>query len=280
MKDRQPLYNAVKYSGALLILLLFSVSCAFSPKDVDIRINNSTHTIFSKILEENRYFSVYTISKSQNLDSISHTIYLFDGDDEFDNIIINQLKKFINKNNLPGIILVTIENVDRERDMTPVKTSFCSSPGADHFLNFIEQEIIPYVNTNYKKTSFNIIAGQSYSALFVTYVFLKNPELFNGYVATSLYFPQLKTYFLKKANEAFKIHSYDSRFLFISRGGQDYKYNKDGITEKALSEFTAIKNKYGNKKVHLNYKVYEDYGHCPEPSFIDGIQWIIQEKDK
>lgn len=281
MKNKQLFNYTGKCSAILCLILFFNISYTFSQVNEKITIDKSVHTIYSKVLEEDRNISVYTISKNQNLDSISHTIYLLDGNDEFNNDIVEKLRKFVQEKKLmAGIILVAIENVDRVRDMSPVKTSFCDNPGAGVFLNCIENEIIPYVNSNYKKTPFDIIAGQSYSSVFVAYVLLEKPELFNGYVATSLYFPQSKDFFLNKVHEVLTTQRIDDRFLFISRGEQDHEYNRDGITERALSDFIGTIHKYGKKKVRLNYKVYENYGHCPDPSFIDGIQWTMQEIEK
>ena len=117
---------------------------------------------YSTVLEEKRNISVYTISKNRNPDRIKHAVYLLDGNHEFDNMIVNQLKSFISQCPLEGILLVTIANVDRVRDMSPVQTSFCKALGVKLFLKNIEDKIIPPVISKYGKTPFRIIEGQPY----------------------------------------------------------------------------------------------------------------------
>ncbi len=52
---------------------------------------------------------------------------------------------------MPDMIVVMIENTNRNRDMMPTKTNFFQSePGADNFKEFIEEEFIPHVNRSFR----------------------------------------------------------------------------------------------------------------------------------
>ena len=51
-----------------------------------------------------------------------------------------------------------IENTNRNRDMMPTNTSFFQSePRAENFKKFIENELIPYVNSSYRTTNEKIL---------------------------------------------------------------------------------------------------------------------------
>ena len=85
---------------------------------------------------------------------------------------------------IPEIILVSIENTDRTRDMSPVKTGDIEA-GADNFIRFIGSELIPFIDRNYRTTEFRILMGESSSALLTVYAFLTRTDLFDGYIASS-----------------------------------------------------------------------------------------------
>lgn len=70
----------------------------------------------------------------------------------------------------------------RDRDFTPTafKTHWGSSGGGGGptFLQFIEQEVIPFVEKTYRVTGNRAIYGYSYGGLFTAYVLMTKPELF------------------------------------------------------------------------------------------------------
>jgi predicted alpha/beta superfamily hydrolase len=77
----------------------------------------------------------------------------------------------------------------RSRDYTPWKDNkkiwgdFPQAGGADNFLKFLEYELIPFVDLNYRtKKSERAIAGLSVGGLFVSYAMIKATKLFNKYL--------------------------------------------------------------------------------------------------
>lgn len=70
----------------------------------------------------------------------------------------------------------------RDRDFTPTafKTSWGSGGGGGGpaFFNFIEQEVIPFVEKTYPVSQNRAIYGYSYGGLFTSYVLLTKPKLF------------------------------------------------------------------------------------------------------
>ena len=85
---------------------------------------------------------------------------------------------------------------DRCRDLTPthipqdritVYPEITPASGdADHFLAFIEDELIPLVEKNYRvDTSDRGFIGSSYGGLFAAWTMVNRPELFQRYIMTS-----------------------------------------------------------------------------------------------
>jgi predicted alpha/beta superfamily hydrolase len=100
---------------------------------------------------------------------------------------------------MPPVIVVTIDQdgtnlVSRGRvmdlrrlDFTPTKAPGDDySGGADRFLEFMRDELIPYIDATYRtnKTDRGLI-GHSYGGLFAIYAMLHQPDLFSRIVAAS-----------------------------------------------------------------------------------------------
>ena len=78
---------------------------------------------------------------------------------------------------MPEMILVGIQNTNRTRDLTPTKTERANTGGGDKFLDFIEQEVLPLVEKNYRTEPFRVFAGHSLGGLAVVYTMLSRPHL-------------------------------------------------------------------------------------------------------
>jgi predicted alpha/beta superfamily hydrolase len=109
------------------------------------------------------------------------------------------LMAFIQQNNvysrrMDPVIIVTVSHGSdpnymslRARDFTPTKTSKeAMSGGAPMFLDFLEHELIPFVDRTYRTIpSDRALLGHSYGGLFAIYVLEQRPALFQRIVAAS-----------------------------------------------------------------------------------------------
>ena len=92
---------------------------------------------------------------------------------------------------MPPIIIVSIFNINGTLDFTPVSLPDGKpSGGADKFLGFFKNELIPYINKTYPSNGDNTIFGHSLGGLFVMYALLNDPLVFKSYIAAdpSLWF--------------------------------------------------------------------------------------------
>ncbi|MDF3027501.1 MAG: esterase [Fluviicola sp.] len=150
--------------------------------------------IQSKELAEKRTVNIYLPEGYDQNDSIKYpVIYLLDGSADEDFIHVAGLVQFCNfewVNQLPKSIVVGIANVDRKRDFTfpstiKAKIALPTAGHSDKFMAFIEKELQPYIESNYRGNGDNMIIGQSLGGLFATEVLLKKPSLFNKYIIIS-----------------------------------------------------------------------------------------------
>lgn len=88
---------------------------------------------------------------------------------------------------IPQTIVVGIHTGEnRERVLTPTQNKENNSGGdADKLYQFIKEELIPFVDKNYRTYNYRVIGGASLGGLFVMYAFESDPQLFNGYLSMS-----------------------------------------------------------------------------------------------
>lgn len=240
--------------------------------------NPISRVVRSEVLNEERPCLIYLPTSYDETHTEYPVLYHLDGDEiQLEDMLGGQGK--INSGSvIPEVIYVSVMNTDRTRDMAPVKTSYCENPGADRFLSFFSRELIPFTDENFRASQFRILCGQSYSSVFTLYALLEEPSLFNGYITSSLYFPQCKEFFMEKAEQVFIDNNFDDRNLFMTLGALDFQYNKDDKTDLAIKELIGIIRKNQPVGLKWEYKIYKDYGHCPEPSYGDGLQWIFNTR--
>jgi len=103
----------------------------------------------------------------------------------------------------------------REIDLTP--------PGAERYLKFIQESVIPYVEDNYRADPADrTLMGHSFGGLFTVYALFHAPETFNRYIASSPSLSWSRQVAFKYEEEFAKTHSDLPVKLFLSVGGSEY----------------------------------------------------------
>ncbi|NNE55790.1 MAG: alpha/beta hydrolase, partial [Flavobacteriales bacterium] len=152
-------------------------------------------TIYSEVLEENRSLNIYFPENySEKVHQSYPVIYLLDGsiDEDFLHIAgLVQFGSFSWINIVPESIVVGISNVDRKRDFTyPSQNAldqqeFPSSGKSEMFIDFIENELQPFVRSEYRTANSSTLIGQSLGGLLATEILFKRAELFDNYIIVS-----------------------------------------------------------------------------------------------
>lgn len=183
----------------LLIVLLSVLVCdAQSPIKItdkeDFSIGQSI-TVESNILSEDRTLNIYLpLSYTISSDKDYPVIYLLDGSADEDFIHMAGLIQFLSFswiNAIPETIIVGIANVDRKRDFTYPTTNerdkiqFPTAGSSDAFIRFIEKELKPTIESNYRIDTISTLIGQSLGGLLATEILFKKPQLFDNYVIVS-----------------------------------------------------------------------------------------------
>ena len=263
----------MKITSSLTILfsiLFVLMSTTSFGQEIKIGFKDS---IESTILNENRKIIV-RLPKDYNDSGKSYpVIYRLDGDlDLFIETVgvINRLAYM--EELIPDMIVVMIENTNRNRDMMPTNTNFFQSePGAEIFKEFIDAELIPHINSTYRTTNEKVLCGQSLSAIFTLYYFLTSPGSFDSFIACSGGFPDCEGYFIDLTNNMLQTKQNKTKKIFLTYGVKDF-LDPEGVIKKQLINFTQLIK--SDESIVYELKIYKDEGHVPYQSLYHGLRFI------
>ena len=150
-----------------------------------------TFTLPSATLKETRRINVYLpFAYSETATTRLPVLYMPDGGIAEDFLHVAGLVQVLTGNGtMRPFILVGIENTERRRDMTgptedPEDKKIAPRVGGSQaFRTFIRRELMPAIRARYRTTDETAIVGESLAGLFVVETFLKEPDLFNTYIA-------------------------------------------------------------------------------------------------
>ncbi len=258
------------------ILIGFLKTGIVYSQDVNVKIGIKD-SIQSKILNENRQL-IINLPKDYDTSNITYPVlYVLDGNETGILDAITATRKIGAE-----FIIVAIPNTDRDRDMMPLSTPTyeVENPGAENFLSFIGNELIPYIEKNYHSNGKRTIRGRSLSGLFVMYAFLEKPELFDNYIGNSAgWYADMNYYFGALTDKSFKNKDqFNGKKLFVANSLAD-PFDPKKEVHNAMLEFSKkVKSELGDK-LSFKYVAYENYGHVPYPSFYDGLKFVLENKE-
>jgi len=148
-----------------------------------------TFAVESKVMAEQRRVIVWTPAHYAEGTQAYPVLYVTDADRQFGHTVTTV--EFLSRNGrMPPMIVVGIFNTDRTRDLTPYKdtdddTQLPTAGGGDRFLRFMETELVPWVERQYRTQAFRAFAGHSFGGLFAMHALATRPNLFNAVVAVS-----------------------------------------------------------------------------------------------
>lgn len=219
-------------------------------------------TIKSKILNEERTLNIYL---PQNFDKAKSypIIYLLDGSMNEDFLHVAGLVQFFNlMYSMPETIVVGIANIDRKRDFTfhtdlkDLQKDYPTTGHSDKFINFLEKELKPYIESQFKTTD-KYLFGQSLGGLLATEILLKKPEMFNNYfiISPSLWWDDESL--LKQAPQFLAKIQDTKKFIYVSVGKGEHP-----VMVKDAEDLYDVLKKANKKNWTIEYKMMETDNHA------------------
>jgi len=242
--------------------------------------NDTAFAIQSKSLHEPRSIWVHLPEDYNSSQQTYPVLYLLDGDGHFNYVsaMVDYLSGY-DRNRMPPVIVVAIVNVDRTRDFTPVhslefggKTDSVrmhNTGGGASFLQFIQDELVPYIDGHYRAQPYRILAAHSLGGLFGLYAKEVSPNLFQSTILMSPAFYGGNNKMLTDFTPFLKSRPALTGKMFITIGDED-KHKVDSLV-------LQLKN---NAPAGLTwaFQQYKEDNHfsVTYKSMFDGLRFIYK----
>lgn len=228
----------------------------------------------SEILDEDQ--AVVVALPADYKDSEAHypVLYLLDG---MQNIrhVAGSAEILARTGHMPPIIIVGIESANRMRDFTPSAVQDVPySGGGGRFLAFISDELIPYIESNYRTHPFRILEGHSLGGLFTADVLLEKPDLFDAHIIMSPSLWWNKEEMTQKADTFFNTHREMDKSVFLSIGTEDGQGMRNELTR-----FVETIEKHQPVGLRWVHREMEGEGHMSAPLLINyfGLKFVFAD---
>ncbi len=267
----------------IIVLLFICMGIGqIKSQDTESIILGTKHMLHSNILNEAREYWI-SLPDSYDEEQSSHKRYpvlmILDGNVHFKSIagVVNYHSSDAYRSwKIPEMIVVGVMNVDRRRDYTPDKVITVrenNSGGGERFLNFLEDELIPELDTHYRTAPYRILFGHSLSALLTTHAYMKEKSLFSAFIAVDPSFGTWDAQTMDKKLEAVTNRSF-KRFFYLATAnwGKRNIRNRDrhvrlfeGLNSKCEVAFPA----------KMEYFENENHASVPPIAFYNGISTLF-----
>ncbi len=258
----------------------------------DTRITfGEVRKIQSSILSEERELWIRVPDSANDPDERNTAypvVYLLDGNGHFYSMagMLHQLSAVNGNMVSPEMILVGIPNTDRFRDLTPTQTEGTSG-GGDAFLDFLEVEVVPYIENNFPASSYRTFIGHSLGGLMVIDTLNSRPHLFDNYIAIdpSLWWDDRTV--LRESEVALADQDFSGKSLFVTiantmpaqmsvdQVAEDTKPSTNHI--RAILRYTQLADAADDNGLNFGWRYYDENSHGSVPliSEYDGIRFLF-----
>lgn len=246
-------------------------------------ISNEVHITHSKILNQERQIYVHNPKRdSSEAGKAFPVLYLLDGENHF-HIISSYIDYLSHWKVIPKTIVVGIISNDRRKDLTPthslrnfdgeIDSTYQTTGGNEQFLQFIQHELMPYIEANYKTSPYKILAGHSFGGIATINCMFNHPDMFDTYIAVS---PSLwwdSKYVLKLTAQKLKGLSTFNKKFFYSNGNEGGSFRGD------LLDLDSLINQSSLKGFEHKYIDYPNESHMTEPipAYYDALKFIYKD---
>ncbi|WP_226702422.1 alpha/beta hydrolase [Microbulbifer elongatus] len=251
--------------------------------------NTEIFTIESKVL--GRKYDIYIKVPSGYFDDENRktsypVLYLNDAPHTFKVATGVTHFRSMNKAIVVGIDFAHGENgqFSRVRDLTPERDASWvkyTTGGAPDYLQFIQQELIPFVEDNYRADpARRILSGHSLGGSFGAWVLLTQPELFSSYILTSPSLWYKDDLIFDFEEEYAKQHQSLNANLFVATGSLETMEN--GMRNDMVDDHRRFLKRLRSRNYQgLNIQEEVVIGTDHESTFpvglTKGLRWIYQD---
>ncbi len=288
----------MNYSLLFLPVIFLIYACNAPAEQVDsedIISIGVKETIYSEVLEEDREIWIYVPPDYYTMNQVNMVypvVYLMDPTEQFESTVgILQQLSISNANNFcPPMIVVGIRHNDRSSDLPPRSKDqeYDTKGGADMVLEFIETEVMPFIDKTYPTAPHRVLIGHSLGGLFVFNALVKKPYLFANYVNIDPAMFWADGSFGNEVLDSLSSNQYEDKKLYLATANNYTSWITESTidadtTEQAVMTKHSLNFGKALDALHLNSLpmknvYYEDeiHGSLPGPATRDAFRWFYQ----
>jgi len=214
--------RAIQYiliAVTLAAAVVASVAClSFAEEDGSPVVIGTYRTLHSRVLNEERTLLVSLPQGYEEANNRYPVLYILYGGQVrgYFADAVHIVDRLNESTMIPELIIVGVKNVDRYRDNLPVNRDGAEG-GAGKFLQFFTEDLIPFIDDNYRTEDFRILLGPQAGAAFALYALMEEPGLFRANIVTNPFWTRSSArYLLAKSEECFAGVDPLNAFLFIT----------------------------------------------------------------
>ncbi len=285
--------NKMPQALFIFILFFFFSSYVIGQHNTVLQKVGELDSLYSENLKEFRKFYIQLPPSYQTHTSKKYpVVFVLDGKSLLPTV--HNVQSFYSGGFMPEMIIIGISNTkNRTRDLTTsrIKEKYGmpfneENGGAANFIEFIANELIPYVEEKYNVTNFRTLIGHSYGGLFTLYTLIYHPQLFANYVAIDPSLDWDDQQLLSDAQEKFPNENYKGKSLFMSLSGQLHMQNSSITIDNVMKDtsdytlfpraniaFSEFIKQNQDNGLAFEWKFYprDLHGTIPFPSIMDGL---------
>ncbi len=148
---------------------------------------------------------------------------------------------------------------------------FANGGGAETFRRHVAEEVIPWVEANYRTNGRRTLIGESLAALFVVDTMLRRAELFHDYVAVSPSLWWNREELGRTAPQLLRAQNYDGRRLYVTMASEG------GTMQRGLdSLLAALRSPAAGalRWVHVDRRNSEHHGSIYHAAALDALRTL------
>jgi len=209
----------------VLFLMISGLPVSVFPKEKGEKVSiGEKKVLHSEILNEDRNVHIFLpegYSRSNEDYPVLFMLYSMAPDFHFYTGIVAGLSRI---RLIPRMITVAFDLGDGKRDLTPTESPEYgpTSGGAGTFLQYLKDELIPFVEKNYRTGSQRLFWSHSIGGLFGLYALLEEPDVFQNVMVSSPFFiyDREEQYIIKNTKTFLNRRKGQKNFVYICVGGE------------------------------------------------------------
>jgi len=267
------MHTVVRRGAIPLVLLgwILSISCGKAPDPGQKIVVGETVSLFSRHLQREMIVDLYLPDRYAEAAERYPLLLTCQSNGLH---VAGIAADLASKNAAPGMIVASVRNYASD-DLIPERIEgHPDSPGADRFLAFFSEELIPYLDSDYRTEPFRIFYSGSFGGAFGVYAMLSRPDVFNACLAATpaIDYEGGSTLISNRVDSWLENDAYDGRFLYM--GAED-----DPPLLAALEPFVDRLRRSNPAGLKWEYHEFpdEDHGSLPNRVIYHGLRFVFSD---